>query len=251
MAKNRVVIFNPGKRRRAKARKAKRNPLSELIFMSNPRGKKRRHHINIGGGKKRRRNPGRRSRAHIFSRSKNHRRNPSRHQSSEGFKGWAELGGGGLVGLFASNYLAEMFFGASNSGITGYAITGGIGLAIALLGGKFLGKKFATGAGLGTLLAVAYRAYQDYSNTPTGKLNAVAQNKGLPVGNSDFSGGMGTYVNVAFPFPAAYQWAGGPGAGLQLAPGMPSLQPPAAIPAASGYPPAGAPIGALERDARY
>jgi hypothetical protein len=248
MAKNRVVIFNPGKRRRAKARKAKRNPLSELIFMSNPRGgKKRKHHNPFGHSKKRNRH---RSRAHIFSRSKHHRRNPSR-QSSEGFKGWAELGGGGLVGLFGSNYLAEMFFGANNSGVVGYAITGGIGLAIALLGGKFLGKKFATGAGLGTLLAIAYRAYQDYSNTPTGKLNAVVQSRGLPAGNTDFSGGMGTYVNVAFPFPAAYQWGGGPGAGLQLAPGMPALQPAPAIPAASGYPPAGAPIGALERDARY
>jgi hypothetical protein len=87
MAKTRIRIFNPhGKKRRGtKAKKAKRNPLSELIFMNNPRGgKERKHHVNKFHSRKRRNRS--RSRARIFSRSRHHRRNPSR-QSSEGFKG--------------------------------------------------------------------------------------------------------------------------------------------------------------------
>lgn len=255
---NRIQIFNPhgkGRGKRKAESSAKRNPLSELIFMSNPahKSKKKSHHINPFGGGKRK---SKKRSTHIFSRGHHHkaaRRNPAR-ESREGMAGWAELGAGGLVGLFASNYLAEMFLAGSNTGIMGYGATGLIGLAITFAGSKFIGKKFAVGAGVGTLLAVAYRVYQDAANTPTGKVNAVAQAKALPAGNSDFaasgSGGMGTYTQVAFPFPSNYQYAGGPGSGLQYSPSMPSPGL-VAIPAASNGPGNPPTNGALERDARY
>jgi hypothetical protein len=249
MSKQRIQIFNPHGGKRSGKAKSKRNPLSELIFMSNParHGKKKKSHHNPFGKKKSKSN---KRRTHIFARGHGHRHsNPRRSGGDEGFKGWLELGGGGLAGLFGSNFIAELAFGGYNSGITGYLITGGIGLAITLAAGKFFGKKAATGAGLGTGLAIAYRIYQDYANIPTGKVNAVVQSKGLPAGNSDFASGMGTYTQVAFPYPVNYQYAGGGGSGLALSPGMPSGQP-AYVPAA-GNPPGSVPTNSLERDARY
>jgi len=248
--KQRIQIFNPHGGKRSGKSKPKRNPLSELIFMSNPaNGRKKKSKSNPFPGKRRTKSNSSRRRTHIFARGKHHRNPPRRGGGDEGVKGWLELGGGGLVALFGSNYIAEMLFAGYNSGVAGYAITGGIGLAITLLAGKFVGKKAATGAGVGTVLAIAYRVYQDYANTPTGKVNAVVAAKGLPAGNSDFASGMGTYTQVAFPFPANYQYAGGPGSGLSLSPGMPGGQP--QFTPASGNPPGAAPVNSLERDARY
>ena len=249
MASHRIQIFNPHGGKRAKSRPKRSNPLSELIFMSNPKKKShKKHHNPFGYSRKKNSSSSPKRPTSIFSHPRRRHHNPRHSGGDGGSKGLLELGGGALIGLFGSNFIAEFALGANNSGVIGYAATGGIGLALALLAKSFGYKRAATGVGVGALLAVAYRVYQDMAVTPTGKANVVAAAKNLPSGNADFSG-MGTYTNVQFPYPLTYQYAGGPGNGLQMSPPMNAI--PNGNVNGAGITPAQALAGSLERDARY
>lgn len=156
-----------------------------------------------------------------------------------------ELGGGGAAALLGSHYIAETFLPQYNTGVASYAVTAVIGAIIAWAGGAFVGRKFRTGAIVGTALAVAYRMYQDFA--PTAPAAAAANVRDAQAAQASTSG-LGTYTNTPFPFPATWMYGGGPGSGLVQSPSvaqLPSGQGP--IQTSPGQPP----MAALERDARF
>jgi hypothetical protein len=115
--------------------------------------------------------------------------------------------GGAAIGFFGSNALPSLIpqLAAYNTGITGYALQAGTGLAMSWALKRFLGKGWGTGALIGTGLSLLLRIVKDHAAS-TGSVTSAAM-----------SGDLAYYVEDRFPFA---QGAGGPYANF---PGNPSL----------------------------
>jgi hypothetical protein len=169
-------------------RHARRRSNPRMMFLAAPRRHHRRH----------RSNPHRRR-----------RRNASRVMALSGLAsgGMLQTIGGAAVGFFGSNALPALIpqLAQYNTGITGYALQGLSGLALAWGLRRFLGGSWGTGALIGTGLSLLLRIVKDQAMT-TGSATAAAM-----------SGDLAYYASDRFPYP---QDTGGP---FGLFPGHPSL----------------------------
>lgn len=197
-------------RRRNRTYRRRSNP---MFAMSAPR-RHRRHH-------RRRANRGR-------------RRNPGLGSFTSG--GMLQTIGGAAIGFFGSNALPSLIpqLAQYNSGITGYAIQAGAGLALSWGLKRFMGTGWGTGALIGTGLSLLLRIIKDHAAS-TGSVTSAAM-----------SGDLAYYVDDRFPFP---QGAGGPYVNF---PGTPSLANPpfpatsaAAVRAGAGAAAAALPAAAM------
>lgn len=143
------------------------------------------------------------------------RRNPSLRGLASGST--VSLVGGGAIGFFGSRFIPQNvpFLSQYNTGLTGYALNAGTGLALSWLLKKFWNGQAATGALVGTGIAVISRVIVERFNAASG---------GGMSGDLDFD--LGYYTSDRFPFP---QGAGGP---FDTYPGSPYL-PASAITSAS------------------
>jgi hypothetical protein len=181
------------KRRSAKRRASRRRVIHRrsnprMMFLAAPRRKSRKHR---SGGRKRR----------GYRRG----RNPGLGSFTSG--GMLQTVGGAAIGFFGSNALPSLVpqLAQYNTGITGYAIQAGAGLAMSWALKRFLGHGWGTGALIGTGLSLLLRIVKDHAAT-TGSTTSAAM-----------SGDLAYYVEDRFPFP---QGAGGPYGNF---PGNPSL----------------------------
>jgi hypothetical protein len=118
--------------------------------------------------------------------------------------------GGGAIGFFGARMLPQNIPGLSqyNTGIAGYALNAGSGLALSWLLKRFWNQQAATGALVGTGIAVVSRIIVEKFNASSG---------GGMNGDLDFD--LGYYASDRFTFP---QSAGGP---YDSYPGSPYLPP--------------------------
>lgn len=121
-----------------------------------------------------------------------------------------ETVGGAAVGFFGSNAIPALIpqLAQYNTGITGYAIQGASGLALAWGAKRFLGAGWGKGVLIGTGLSILLRIVKDHAAS-TGSTTSAAMSGDLA--------GLGYYVDDRFPFA---QGAGGPYGNF---PGNPSL----------------------------
>jgi hypothetical protein len=121
--------------------------------------------------------------------------------------GMLQTVGGAAIGFFGSNALPALIpqLAQYNTGITGYAIQAGTGLAMSWALKRFMGKGWGTGALIGTGLSLLLRIVKDHAAS-TGSVASAAM-----------SGDLAYYVDDRFPFA---QGAGGPYSNF---PGNPSL----------------------------
>jgi len=105
--------------------------------------------------------------------------------------------GGAAIGFFGSNALPSLIpqLAAYNTGVTGYAIQAGTGLAMSWALKRFMGKGWGTGALIGTGLSLLLRIVKDHAAS-TGSVTSAA-----------LSGDLAYYASDRFPFP---QDTGGP-----------------------------------------
>lgn len=176
------------RRRRNRARASRRRNYrrrSNPLFALAPRKRYRRHR---SGGKKHRR-----------------RRNPSLESFTSG--GMLQTVGGAAIGFFGSNALPSLIpqLAQYNTGITGYALQAGTGLALSWGLKRFMGKGWGTGALIGTGLSLLLRIVKDHAAS-SGSVTSAA-----------LSGDLAYYVDDRFPYA---QGAGGPYSNF---PGNPSL----------------------------
>lgn len=174
------------KRRASRRRVIHRSSNPRMMFLAAPRRKTRRHHRRGRRRNYRRRNPG---------------------LSSFTSGGMLQTVGGAAIGFFGSNALPSLIpqLAQYNTGITGYAIQAGAGLALSWGLKRFLGHGWGTGALIGTGLSLLLRIVKDHAAT-TGSTTSAAM-----------SGDLAYYVDDRFPFA---QGAGGPYGNF---PGNPSL----------------------------
>jgi len=189
------------KRRKSNARK---NPaeLLTLGFLANPqRGnmKKKATRKRARGARKaphrRRKNPFGGS----HHRKTHRRRNPS--ASLSGTTSILKSGFYALIGLVVSRQLPQMFLGARNAGVIGYAANLAAAIAASFLGSKFLGAEAGKAIAIGGTLYLANRVIQD-NFSPVGKVLSIS--------------GMGDYTALGdirpgyFPLPVPTNAAGQP-----------------------------------------
>ena len=182
------------KRRRARAHRASRrrravvrhNP-ARVMFLA-PRRRRAKHH------------------------RKMNRRHRNRHRNPMGLSqftsgGMLQTVGGAAIGFFGSNAIPSLIpqLAAYNTGISGYLLQAGSGLALSWAAHRFLGRGWGNGALIGTGLSLLLRIIKDHA-AATGSTTAAAM-----------SGDLAYYVEDRFPFA---QGAGGPYANF---PGTPSL----------------------------
>lgn len=138
---------------------------------------------------------------------KHHRRSNPGGLSSFTSGGMLQTVGGAAIGFFGSNALPSLIpqLAQYNTGITGYALQAGAGLALSWGLKRFMGRGWGTGALIGTGLSILLRIVKDHAAS-TGSVTSAAM-----------SGDLGYYVDDRFPYA---QGAGGPYANF---PGNPSL----------------------------
>jgi hypothetical protein len=109
----------------------------------------------------RRRHPRRHHRANA---RRHHRRrsNPTGGGVLRGGVNLIKYGLFALIGLVAARQLPQMFLGASNTGLWGYAANIGTAVVVSWLGGRFLGRDAGQAMLLGGGLFVVNRAIGDY-----------------------------------------------------------------------------------------
>ena len=137
------------------------------------------------------------------------RRNPSEvSQLTSG--GMLETIAGAAAGFFGANAIPSLVpqLANYNTGVTGYLLNAGSGLAVAWALNRFWNRKAGTGALIGTGLSVLLRIVKDNAAS-SGNVTAAAM-----------SGDLAYYTDDRFPYP---QGAGGPYAGF---PGNPYLASP-------------------------
>jgi hypothetical protein len=129
--------------------------------------------------------------------------------------------GGAGIAFFGSRMIPQNLpmLAQYNSGIVGYALNAGSGLAISWALGKFWNRQAGIGALVGTGVAIIARIISDRmaTATPASTANASAAVSGL---GADLDMDLGYYVSDRFPFP---QGNGGP---FDVFPGSPYLQNP-------------------------
>jgi len=161
--------------------------------------------------------------------NRHHRRrrsNPSLRELTSG--SMISMIGGGAIGFFGARMIPQNlpFLASYNSGITGYALNAGSGLAISWVLGKFWNRQAGVGALVGAGVAVLARIITDQMGTatPSTQAGASAAVSGL---GSDLDFDLGYYIGDRFPFP---QGNGGP---YDLYPGSPYLPAAGPFPATS------------------
>src|SRR5712664_16202 len=144
------------KRRASRRRVIHRSSNPRMMFLAAPRRKGRRHR---GGGRRRR--------------SYRRGRNPGLSSFTSG--GMLQTVGGAAIGFFGSNALPSLIpqLAQYNTGITGYAIQAGAGLALSWGLKRFLGHGWGTGALIGTGLSLLLRIVKDHAAT-TGSATSAA-----------------------------------------------------------------------------
>lgn len=168
-------------RRRNRARMNRRNPT--MLFGAPKRH--RRHH-----------------RRHNRRMNRHHRRrhrNPSFAELTSG--SMISMVGGGAIGFFGARMIPQNLpmLSSYNSGITGYLMNAGSGLAISWALGKFWNKQAGEGALVGTAIAVIARFVTDQMGTatPSTTANTSAAVSGM---GADLDMDLGYYIEQ-FPFP--------------------------------------------------
>jgi hypothetical protein len=114
--------------------------------------------------------------------------------------------GGGAVGFLAARMIPQNLLPQYNTGVTGYALNAGAGIAASWLLGRFWSRDAEVGGYIGTGVAVLSRFLVERFNIGGG---------GGVSGDLDFD--LGYYISDRFPFP---QGEGGPYANF---PGSPYL----------------------------
>jgi hypothetical protein len=157
----------PRKRRRKtshRRRTVKRNPELVSFLLGNPATKRRKKVAHTRRRKKRsaasRSNAGTRRRRTVHHSS---RRNPA----GIPLKDFAFGGAGVLAGFLGSAALPQMFMGAANTGVTGYALTAAAGIGLTILAHMFVKNRSVTfGVGAGAAANLLRRIVTD--QTPFG-----------------------------------------------------------------------------------
>ena len=125
--------------------------------------------------------------------SRRRRRNPSIAGAST--VDLLKIGASAAVGGVATRSLTQMVLQANNTGWMGYGANFAVALALAWLGGKFVGDKVGLGIGAGGISATVMRIWQE-------KVSLTSPNALSGLGDMDFSGdGLGEYVSTPFPVP--------------------------------------------------
>jgi hypothetical protein len=151
-----------------------------MMLFGAPRRSRRRHHRRV---------------------NRHHRRrsNPSLKELASG--SMVSMVAGGAIGFFGARMLPQNlpFLSSYNSGITGYLLNAGSGLAISALLGKFWNRQAGVGALVGAGVAVIARVITDNMGgaTPSTTAGASAAVAGL---GADLDFDLGYYINE-FPFP--------------------------------------------------
>jgi hypothetical protein len=151
--------------------------------------------------------PRRRHRTHHRRRNFRRRRNPG---ITSGIReltsgSMLEMVGGAAAGFFGARMLPQNlpFLASYNSGITGYLLNAGSGLAISALLGKVVSKRAGVGALVGTGVAIIARIITDTMGAATPSTTAGASAAASGMG-ADLDFDLGYYIDT-FPF---FQGAG-------------------------------------------